>query len=111
MTSKISKDQEHQPALCQDTYRGMRSRARIGRSLRAARQNANLTQAELAEKSGVSRVLISEVENGHRTARIETLNAMLYVLGYHIAFVPHTPGEQRLIRHLKEYSSHSTASL
>lgn len=33
--------------------------------LKKARQNAKITQAELAEKSGLQRVHISRIENGH----------------------------------------------
>ena len=83
--------QNHPPAdPPQDgiAYVGMRSPKRIGRSLRDARRAAGLTQAEVATAAGVSREAISVLENGHRNARLETLNAVLHELGYELAFVP-----------------------
>jgi putative transcriptional regulator len=38
--------------------------ARLGSRLKAVRQAAGLTQAELAEKAGVSRKTVNTVENG-----------------------------------------------
>lgn len=68
-------------------YVGMRSPKRIGRSLRDARRAAGLTQSEVAAAAGVSREAISVLENGHRSARLETLNAVLFELGFELAFV------------------------
>ena len=70
----------------------MRSPKRIGRSLRDARRTAGLTQAEVAAAAGVSREAVSVLENGHRGTRVETLNAVLFELGYELAFVPRAPG-------------------
>ena len=70
------------------TYLGMRSPSRIGRALRSARRDAGLTQAELASAASVSREAVSVLENGRRAARVETLNAILFSLGYELAFVP-----------------------
>lgn len=85
------------------SYVGMRSRQRIGRSLRSARRQAGLTQAETAELAGVSRESVSLLENGHRSMRIETLNAVLDVLGYNIAFLPRSPDEQALRDQARSY--------
>lgn len=68
-------------------YVGMRSPKRIGRALRDARRAAGLTQSEVAAAAGVSREAISVLENGHRSARLETLNAVLFELGFELAFV------------------------
>ena len=68
-------------------YVGMRSPKRVGRSLRDARRAAGLTQAEVATAAGVSREAISVLENGRRSARLETLNAVLFELGFELAFV------------------------
>lgn len=40
------------------------SRARLGNHLKALRTTAGLTQAELAERVGVSRKTVNTVENG-----------------------------------------------
>ena len=60
----------------------MRSPKRAGRSLRDARRAAGLTQAEVAAAAGVSREAISVLENGRRSARLETLNAVLFELAF-----------------------------
>ena len=72
------------------TYFGMRSSSRIGRALRSARRDAGMTQAELAAVASVSREAVSMLENGQRSARVGTLNAILSGLGYELAFVPQT---------------------
>ncbi len=68
-------------------YVGMRSPKRVGRALRDARRAAGLTQSEVAAAAGVSREAISVLENGHRSARLGTLNAVLFELGFELAFV------------------------
>jgi transcriptional regulator with XRE-family HTH domain len=54
---------------------------RIGRALRALRQRRGLTQAELAEASGVSQSLVSLIERGHSDAVVfKTLSRVFAVL-------------------------------
>ena len=74
---------------------GMRSPRRIGRALKDARSAAGLTQAEVAQVAGVSREAVSLLENGQRGARVETLNAVLFALGYEIAFLPRAQHQSR----------------
>ena len=83
----------HQPL----SYVGMRSPSRIGRALRSARRDAGMTQAELAVAASVSREAVSVLENGQRGARTETLNAILFALGYELAFVPLAAGARRAV--------------
>lgn len=40
---------------------------KLKNKLKSAREGANLTQKELSESSGVSRVVINQIENGKRT--------------------------------------------
>ena len=49
--------------------------------LREARERAFLTQAELAEKSGVAETTINRLENGHHGARISTVRKLAAALG------------------------------
>ena len=84
-------------------YVGMYSRHRVGRSLRAARKQAGLTQAEVAAQAGVSRESLCLIENGQRSAQLETINAILDVLGYKVAFLPRTPQEQAMRDHARDY--------
>lgn len=75
---------------------GLRSPARVGSALRAARASAGLTQSEAAAAAGVSRDALSRVENGRRGVRAETLCAVLDVCGYELAFMPRTPRAQQM---------------
>lgn len=84
----------HSPPEDAMSYVGMRSPKRIGRSLRDARRAAGLTQAEVARAAEVSREAVSVLENGRRSARVETLNAVLSALGYELAFVPTASGRR-----------------
>ena len=59
----------------------VRSPAALGRAVRAARQRAGLTQAELAARSMVNRQTIVGLEAGHETRAIEALFDTLAALG------------------------------
>ena len=48
--------------------------------LREHRDRAFLTQAELAEKSGVAETTINRLENGHHGARIPTIRKLAAAL-------------------------------
>lgn len=45
----------------------------IGEILRNARKEANMTQEELAEKTGTRKSFISRIENGHSDIQLSTL--------------------------------------
>jgi transcriptional regulator with XRE-family HTH domain len=45
----------------------------LGDNLRSYRKRANLTQEKLAEKAGLSVVFVSLLENGWRTASLDSL--------------------------------------
>jgi ribosome-binding protein aMBF1 (putative translation factor) len=45
----------------------------IGELLKEERAKANLTQAELAEKTGTKKSYISRIENGHADIQLSTL--------------------------------------
>ncbi|MFP4418156.1 MAG: helix-turn-helix transcriptional regulator [Chitinispirillaceae bacterium] len=46
------------------------------------RKETSLTQQELARKAGVGLRFIREVEQGKKTIRLDTLNAVLSLFGY-----------------------------
>lgn len=52
------------------------------------RKESNLTQAELAEKSGNKQQVISRIENKENSPTLKTLCSILDVLGYEIKFEP-----------------------
>lgn len=49
---------------------------RIGQKIRELRLNANLSQKELAERSGISSFSISQIENGHNFSLISLIMIM-----------------------------------
>lgn len=53
----------------------------LGERLRAARSRRNMTQAQLAERVGVSLPTISKLEGGNPTTSMATLVRVLSVLG------------------------------
>lgn len=52
----------------------------IGARLKQARLARNLTQAQLAEKAGISVSFLSYLENGHQAMNIQTLITLLDIL-------------------------------
>lgn len=52
-----------------------------GERIRAARKSANMTQAELAQKLGISYVGVSQWENGLRQPKYETLKKIADAIG------------------------------
>lgn len=58
-----------------------KERERIGQRLRILRENEGLTQSQLANAVGVSRVRIWEVETAQNDYRIDTLLAILKYFG------------------------------
>lgn len=61
-----------------------------GEQIKAARIAAGLTQGELAEKAGLARQYVYQVESGREGARLETLWALAVALGIN----PHTLDER-----------------
>ena len=52
------------------------------------RKEANLSQTELAKKSGNKQQVISRIENKENSPTLKTLCSILDVLGYEIRFEP-----------------------
>ena len=50
-------------------------------NLRQVRERRLLTQADLAERSGVAETTINRLENGHHQARISTVRKLAEALG------------------------------
>lgn len=53
----------------------------IGRFVRERRQASSLTQRELSELAGVGTRLVSELERGKTTLRMDAVNRVLRVFG------------------------------
>jgi hypothetical protein len=70
-----------------------------GALLRKARQEAGLTQAELAARGGVTQSVVSAYESGHRQPAIPTLAGLIEAAGYELVI-----GVRRQSRQLSRLS-------
>lgn len=57
-------------------------------SLRRTRRAHGMTQADLAEKAGLSRMAVQKVESGATDPRISTLQVMARAMGMELMLVP-----------------------
>jgi HTH-type transcriptional regulator/antitoxin HipB len=55
--------------------------ASIGHAIRHFRRRAGLTQAELAERAGLNRTYLSNLEQGHETEQLRRILVLLRHLG------------------------------
>ena len=60
---------------------------KLGRSIAIARKRRRLTQAELATKAGLTRLLLSRIERGAPTSGIQNYFAALWALGLEREFL------------------------
>ncbi len=58
--------------------------AGIATTLKELRAKAGLTQEELAKRSGVGLRFVREVEQGKPTVRMDKVNQVLALFGYHL---------------------------
>lgn len=59
----------------------------IALTLKKLRAKAGLTQEELARRSGVGLRFVREVEQGKPTVRVDKVNQVLALFGYHLEAV------------------------
>jgi transcriptional regulator with XRE-family HTH domain len=57
----------------------------VAQELRAARDRAGLTQAELAARAGTSQATVSAYESGHKSPSLQTLSRLLAETGARLA--------------------------
>ena len=62
--------------------------SKVLRFLVQARKAAGLTQTELAEKAGLSRMAIQKAESGSTDPRLSTLEVMARAMGMELMLVP-----------------------
>lgn len=67
--------------------RPLQTSRELGTAIRRARLDKDLSQAELAERAGVGRPWLSEVENGKRTAEIGRILLVLSALDLAVELV------------------------
>jgi len=58
-----------------------RSPEQLGNTIRRARKKRGMSQSELGERAGLRQETISLIENGNPAAKLETILAILSVLG------------------------------
>ncbi|MBK6391582.1 MAG: helix-turn-helix transcriptional regulator [Saprospiraceae bacterium] len=58
----------------------------LGEAIKQARQERNMTQAELGELVGVQKAQISKIENSVKNARFETIMKVFEALGAKVNF-------------------------
>ena len=68
----------------------------IGRFVRERRAASNLTQQELGELAGVGTRLISELERGKTTLRMDAVNRVLRVFGQMLGHIEAPRAEDEL---------------
>jgi transcriptional regulator with XRE-family HTH domain len=51
-------------------------RQRFGERVRLLRGEAGMTQEDLADRSGIGRVFISQLENGHKEPCLDVMDAL-----------------------------------
>ena len=65
----------------------------IGKKIRELRKEATLTQEQLAQKAGISRVTLGKLERGQMgTISVKTLDVLLSTLGYEIGVIQKSDG-------------------
>jgi len=55
--------------------------AQLGATLRARRRDLGLTQSETADLADISPRVLSDLENGRETVRLDIVNAVVNALG------------------------------
>jgi HTH-type transcriptional regulator/antitoxin HipB len=66
----------------------IRSNKDLGAAIRLARKASNLRQADVARKASVRQALVSEIENGAITARLDTVMRVLAALDLDLSVIP-----------------------
>ena len=56
----------------------------LSAQIKALRKNAGLTQAGMAKRSGVGLRFVRDVEQGKPTIRVDKVNQVLALFGYHV---------------------------
>jgi HTH-type transcriptional regulator/antitoxin HipB len=66
----------------------IRSNKDLGAAIRLARKQQNLRQVDVAQKASVRQALVSDIENGVTTAKLDTVMRVLAALDLDLSVVP-----------------------
>jgi transcriptional regulator with XRE-family HTH domain len=75
--ARVSKISKSPPAAVEEMLK------RLGRNIRTARLRRRLSMEELAERIGISRYVLADVENGKPTTAVVAYLGALWALGLH----------------------------
>lgn len=66
----------------------IRSNKDLGVVIRVARKQQNLRQVDVAQKASVRQALVSDIENGATTAKLDTVMRVLAALDLDLSVIP-----------------------
>jgi len=66
----------------------VRSNLDLGAAIRLARKKLDLRQVDVAQKASVRQALVSDLENGATTAKLDTVIRVLAALDMDLSIVP-----------------------
>jgi len=66
----------------------IRSNLDLGAAIRLARKKLDLRQVDVAQKASVRQALVSDLENGATTAKLDTVIRVLAALDMDLSIVP-----------------------
>jgi len=66
----------------------IRNNKDLGEAIRLARKNKDFRQVDVARKASVRQVLVSELEKGATTAKLDTVMRVLAALDMDLSIVP-----------------------
>ena len=66
----------------------IRSNKDLGAAIRLARKQQHLRQVDVAQKASVRQALVSDIENGATTAKLDTVMRVLAALDLDLSVVP-----------------------
>ncbi|MCU7935588.1 MAG: helix-turn-helix domain-containing protein [Candidatus Thiodiazotropha sp. (ex Dulcina madagascariensis)] len=66
----------------------IRSNKDLGAAIRLARKNKDLRQVDVARKASIRQALVSELETGATTAKLDTVIRVLAALDLDLSIVP-----------------------
>ena len=71
----------------------IRNSKEFGEAIRLARVNKDLRQVDVAKKASVRQALVSEIENGETSAKLDTVIRILAALDMDLSIVPRRKAE------------------
>ncbi len=66
----------------------IRSNMEFGAAIRLARKSKGMRQVDVAQKASVRQALVSELENGATTAKLDTVMRVLAALDLDLSIIP-----------------------